>query len=282
MPDRSASDVFSVLHPTDFSEPDHGAFAHALAIALRTEGHLTILHVGPEHVDEVAWSRYPHVRETLQAWGLLDEGSTRADVSQRLHVHVRKVALRDADVASAMQKYLDRHPTNLIVLATERRTGLPRWMHPSMAEALARTASLPTLFVPHDVEGFITADSGVSTLERLLLPLDRDPDPMAAVQRAEWAARTLGAGSARVMLLHVNDAWDLPDLIPQNGTAEAWEKKLRQGNPVEQIVKAAHDLEADLIIMPTAGHHGWLDALRGSTTERVLREAPCPLLAVPA
>jgi nucleotide-binding universal stress UspA family protein len=33
--------------------------------------------------------------------------------------------------------------------------------------------------------------------------------------------------------------------------------------------------------MATQGHHGVLDALRGSVTERVLRRAPCPLLAVP-
>jgi nucleotide-binding universal stress UspA family protein len=33
--------------------------------------------------------------------------------------------------------------------------------------------------------------------------------------------------------------------------------------------------------MPTAGHHGVLDALRGSTTERVIRHAPCPVLALP-
>ena len=39
---------------------------------------------------------------------------------------------------------------------------------------------------------------------------------------------------------------------------------------------------ADLIVMATEGHQGFLDAIRGSTTERVLRQAPCPVLAVPA
>jgi nucleotide-binding universal stress UspA family protein len=33
--------------------------------------------------------------------------------------------------------------------------------------------------------------------------------------------------------------------------------------------------------MATEGHQGFLDALRGSTTERVLRGALCPVLAVP-
>jgi nucleotide-binding universal stress UspA family protein len=47
-------------------------------------------------------------------------------------------------------------------------------------------------------------------------------------------------------------------------------------------VDAAIELDVDLIAMPTAGHHGVLDALRGSTTERVIRHAPCPVLALAA
>jgi len=37
-----------------------------------------------------------------------------------------------------------------------------------------------------------------------------------------------------------------------------------------------------LIVMATEGHRDFLDALRGSTTERVLRAADCAVLAVPA
>jgi nucleotide-binding universal stress UspA family protein len=35
-------------------------------------------------------------------------------------------------------------------------------------------------------------------------------------------------------------------------------------------------------LLPTAGHHGFLDAWRGGTTEHVLQRALCPVLAVPA
>src|SRR5262249_15832419 len=53
--------------------------------------------------------------------------------------------------------------------------------------------------------------------------------------------------------------------------------------PVEEtILRIAQDHHADMIAMPTAGRDGFLDALRGSTTERVLRRAVCPVLAVPA
>jgi nucleotide-binding universal stress UspA family protein len=49
---------------------------------------------------------------------------------------------------------------------------------------------------------------------------------------------------------------------------------------VNAIVDAAIELDVDLIGMPTAGHHGVLDVFRGSTTERVIRHAPCPVFAL--
>ena len=51
---------------------------------------------------------------------------------------------------------------------------------------------------------------------------------------------------------------------------------------VNTIVDTALELDVDLIGMPTAGHHGVFDALRGSTTERVIRHAPCPVFALSA
>jgi nucleotide-binding universal stress UspA family protein len=58
--------------------------------------------------------------------------------------------------------------------------------------------------------------------------------------------------------------------------------KVVQGPIVERLLGIARDQHVDLIAMPTAGRHGFLDALRGSTTEQVLRRAPCPVLAIPA
>ena len=49
---------------------------------------------------------------------------------------------------------------------------------------------------------------------------------------------------------------------------------------MEQIIKAAEEMSADLIVMSTAGRKSLLDALRGNTTAQVLRRAPCPVLAV--
>jgi hypothetical protein len=47
------------------------------------------------------------------------------------------------------------------------------------------------------------------------------------------------------------------------------------------ILEAAEEGKADLIVMSTQGHHGFLDAIRGSTAERVVRNAKCPVLVLP-
>ena len=59
-------------------------------------------------------------------------------------------------------------------------------------------------------------------------------------------------------------------------------KVTRYGDVVDTILAVAGDCAADLIVMTTAGRHGFLDALLGSTTERVLRSGTYPLLAIPA
>jgi nucleotide-binding universal stress UspA family protein len=54
------------------------------------------------------------------------------------------------------------------------------------------------------------------------------------------------------------------------------------GDPAEAIVKAARQVEADLIVMTTHGRRGLLYLFLGSVVESVLRHAPCPVLAMRA
>jgi nucleotide-binding universal stress UspA family protein len=56
---------------------------------------------------------------------------------------------------------------------------------------------------------------------------------------------------------------------------------VRQGGVVETIAEVADETSANLVVMATAGHKTLLDALRGSTTEGVVRKAHRPVLAIP-
>lgn len=66
----------------------------------------------------------------------------------------------------------------------------------------------------------------------------------------------------------------------QLGGEQAVERVVRQGTPWHEIATAAKESAADLIIIATHGHTGLKHVLLGSTTERVVRHAPCPVLVV--
>jgi universal stress protein A len=56
--------------------------------------------------------------------------------------------------------------------------------------------------------------------------------------------------------------------------------KVRAGIPSHEIVEAAKEMDVDLIIVATHGYTGWKHFCIGSTAERVVRAAPCPVLVV--
>jgi len=58
------------------------------------------------------------------------------------------------------------------------------------------------------------------------------------------------------------------------------EHSVARGMPKEEILKFAADNEVDLIVIGTHGRSGIDRILFGSTAERVVRKAPCPVLSV--
>jgi nucleotide-binding universal stress UspA family protein len=268
----------TIVHPTDFSDASGDAFAHALRIALSAKCGLTILHIAAaREADD--WMSFPHVRETLARWGLMSADEPAGAVGAKLGVKIAKVALEPQSTIGGILDYLDRHAADLIVLATEGREGVPRWLHGSVAEKLARHAKAPTLFVPNAAHGFVDQARGEVHLKRVLIPVDRTPKPAAAIGTIMAFAHMLAGPGVEQHLLHVGR--NPPQVLRHAAPHEPVAVAIRHGDVVEGIIEAATDWQPDLIGMPTAGHHGFLDAIRGSTTERVLRQAPCPLLAVP-
>lgn len=269
--------VNSVFHPSDFSPASENAFAHALAIALIRKTKFTILHVGGSRAD---WRRFPAVRTTLERWGLLEKGSPKSAVFEELAVRVKKVNMRGRNPLAETLDYLNEKPTDLIVLATEGREGLPRWIQPSVAERLAEKTGTKTLFVPDNAKGFVSLENGEFSLRRILVPLDHDPDPVPAIEYATRIAKAVET-PVEIDLLHIGDTTEMPTVDLPDLPNCTWKKEHRQGEVVDEIINDAKAHQTDLIIMPTAGHEGILDAIRGSVTEQVLRRAPCPLAAVP-
>lgn len=271
----------SILHPTDFSPESERAFAHALSLALCQKATMTILHAGDSDRNE-RWTEFPSVRAALTSWGLLGEGSPGGSVSGDIDVRVKKVSLKKHQPLPAVLDYTERHHVDLIVLATEGREGLPRWLRPSLAEAIARRSETMTLFVPGQARGFVSDGDGRVKLDWIVVPVDHRPDPYAAVVYTARAAAMSASTPVECVVFHAGSSEGAPEVPCPEYAFCHWSKVTRPGDVVEGILALADERSADLIVMATAGHDGILDALRGSVTEQVVRKAPCPVLAVPA
>jgi len=141
-------------------------------------------------------------------------------------------------------------------------------------------------------------------LKRILVPVDFSPLSTKAVHYATRLAKQFGA---KVKLFHVVEpqippAFDgymiapppisnctsngyanrlsrLADSIRSAGVSDV-ESRVQPGLAAFEIVEAAKQLDVDLIVIATHGLTGWKHFAIGSTAERVVRAAPCPVLVV--
>jgi len=270
----------SVLFPTDFGPGSETAFAHALRLAIRHQARLTLLHAGGGK-ESPPWHQFPGVRDMLERWKLLAPGSARSAVLHELGIEVSKVSIRGKGVVDSILRFMGDHSVDALVLATAGREGLDRFFAGSVSEPLSREAVVTTLFVPNGSRGCVSVDDGSVTLDRVLVPIAHSPPPEVAVDAAMNAIHGYGGDASKLTLFHVGEEHEMPKLdIPID---DRWsvERYARPGDVAHEIVMAADDYMANLVVMATEGRKGFLDALSGSMTERVIRRSPCPVLAVP-
>lgn len=262
----------SILHPTDYSETSRTAFAHALRLSLAARSALHVLHVD-DAGRETAWDRFPNALDLLKQWKMLDPGAAQADVERVLGVRVNKDALGSANIAGAISAFAESCACDLMVLLTHGSSWMGRILKGSVAEASARLTHAPALFLHEGERGFVDQESGKIRLHRVLMPVSADVLPMHAWGVASSLVRGLDPMAA-FQLIHVGDTMPtFGNMLPHI--------ELKRGPVVETILDVAAQMKPDLIVMATAGHHDLFDDLRGSTTERVMRKAPCPVLAIP-
>jgi nucleotide-binding universal stress UspA family protein len=265
--------IRSIVYPTDFSDLSFAAFVHALRIAVAAKSKLNVLHVEQEGTHET--SGFPRVQRLLLQWGLLEENDPPSAITTKLGIDLEVITLDSQNPANGIVHFLRQHRCDLVVLATHGRDGLDHWLKGSIAETVFSQSAISTLFVPRGARGFVDQVSGELRLRRVLVPVHHSPVPYRAIEAARSLPHLLTGSNIDMHVLHVvgigpafHDA-KIPIVF-------------RPGNVVRTILDTAVEYDVDFICMPTAGHHGILDNMRGSTTERVLRHAPCPLLAIPA
>lgn len=135
----------------------------------------------------------------------------------------------------------------------------------------------------------------MANFDHLLVTTDFSDQALPGVEAARDLAERLG--SKTTLLYVVEDRMppfaDVETVLPehrvkaaQSLTAYAAEHLpgaatgVRAGSPHEEIVAAAKDMRADLIVMATHGYGHVGTIVFGSTAERVVHHAPCPVLLV--
>ena len=142
------------------------------------------------------------------------------------------------------------------------------------------------------------------SFQQVLVPLDFSDHARKALHHGRGLAQQFGA---RLILLHVVEPMVYPSdlgytpVLSEELTAEVQqeaEKRLQEaveeertrgsecegvlrfGRPYLEIAAVAEEREVDLIVLTTHGYTGLKHVVLGSTAERVVRHAPCPVLVV--
>ena len=128
----------------------------------------------------------PSVREMLERWGLLEEGSSRSAVYENFNVRVKKKVVKGRPLPVILD-YLEKGYVDLVVVATKGSGGVAGWLKPSVSEPLAHRTDTSTLFVPIGKPGMVDPATGQLTARKILVPVAEVPDAQNAVT---LAART--------------------------------------------------------------------------------------------
>ena len=281
--------IHKILVATDFSPASKHALDHARALAARmdAEVHVLSVHVEQGHLHGLA--NFPNlndIEEQLEERVRARMQDFIADCGNNLIAEV----VRDQNEASAILRYAEHRGIDLIVMGTHGRSTIPRFFLGSVAAEILRSAPMPVL-----VTGAGHAAAAMKT-GRILVPVDFSDVSLDLLHHAAHLANTL---DATLDVVHVTDPQSLPRYYARNfgeqqqRMAEQAMQKLTAaaaldveystsvltGKADDVIVDLAAARKHDLIFMASAGRWRLSQMLLGSTADRVIRKAPCPVLA---
>ena len=295
---RDRHDIRQIVVATDFSETADAGFEWAVEMARVHDARLLLVHglMLPSQATDFLPSPPDYSAEIRAA--AIDRLDRAADEARARGIEVTT----DMRLGIPSESILDaasEHSADLIVIGTRGLTGIQHLLLGSTAERVVQRAQCPVLTVhPGDIDQH-------RMVKTIVVPTDFSAQAEEATKTALGLLRRQPE-EARLVLLHV---YHLPFEYTAYGTvptaidyfkdvegaaidrleeiAEPLRKKgftvetvAREGYPPEVIVQVAEELGADLLTLGTHGRSGLAHLLLGSTAERVVQTAPCPVLTV--
>lgn len=207
------------------------------------------------------------------------------------------VAQNVADVGKSIVHEAAKHKADLIVMRSRRRPHSAVLLG-STAETVCRTAPCPVLVTHPREREWVGFSTGEIDLQRILVAYDFSSDAEVALKYALSLAQEY---QTELHLLHLltkaeqeepelawvqktesaytNAARKLQRAIPNE--ASLWCRIIsgvRWGKAYQEVLAYAREHEIDLICLGASGSDFSMGALFGSNVDRILRQAPCPVL----
>lgn len=202
--------------------------------------------------------------------------------------------LCEGEAPEVLTEVSEGKKADLIVLGTYGRRGFNRFLMGSVTAQTIMKASSDVLVVKKPCE------KCTGTYTSILVPFDGSEFSRKALERACQLSKIDGA---EVTVLYVIPRYEeMIDFFKtdsiRNSLQEEAKKivsaavsyaesqkvipktEIAEGHAADRIVETAQKLNSDLIAMGSHGYHGMSKALMGSTTERVIMTAGCPILIV--
>lgn len=284
----------TILVATDFSANAARGVAWAAALAGRRGARLVVAHAFAPRAAVPQYGFYdPAADALLKAAAARSLDAVVGALAGRGVAAVGTLGVGPAapEIVSAAR----REKAELVVIGTRGATGFRHLLLGSTAEKVMRLSESPVLAVH-------PKDPLPGRTRTILVPVDFSAHSRAALREA---VRLLEGKTGRIILFHAcpltYDAVTMGDVPPTRFFAQVCERvrrhlekeakrlrprvgrvdvRVRLGFPFEGILRESRG--ADLIAMGTHGRRGISRLVLGSTAERVIQHARCPVLAVKA
>jgi nucleotide-binding universal stress UspA family protein len=298
----------NILLPTDFTPHARAALKYAAAFAREGEGRVVLFSVQGGTVPANLLTLPERTFEDTDKRWLRQ---LRADVSDVLSdpllagLEVEPIIV-EGEPAPEIARAAHAFNIDLVTIVTHGRQGLTRALWGSTAEEIIAEAPCPVLTIRPPQRDFVE-HRGANTeirLNRVLLATNFRPTSNAATQMAvSLAART----NAELHAVYVISDYvgQMAEMFPeasgpplsrlrdfveermQNFVSENAGRAVThvaEGRPYEEIVRLAMEADFDLIVIGTSVHSSLFGGapVLGPDIERVVRNAPCPVLSVPS
>ena len=294
-------DIQRILCPIDLSDASAHALEHAAASARWYGAQLTVVHVysTPLLWNATAISGEVVVLPPIQLQDVIEE--VRRFCTRVLAEGSPEIIVTEGHAVKEIVLLAERIAADLLVMGTHGRGGFERLFLGSVTEKVLRTTNRPVLTVPPPMQ---TPNADPVHYKNILCPLDFSEASSRALEYALSLAKKTDAcvtplhvveGFIDSPELNINAHYNVPeyrgylmeDAMTRLKAAIADDRALCKSEPEVVSGKASREIlrmavvtQADLIVM---GVHGTGAADRfGSTTHRIVREAPCPVLTLRA